>query len=84
MYTGGCFLTNEGVDSVDVKIVFLFGKSKRVKIIATDGASRYIRDYLESVDDEMFEQWLSYHYATCERLDLIGATNHSIDILQKI
>ena len=63
----------EEIDSINEEV-----KAKRVTIIATDGASRYIRDYLESVDDEMFEQWLSYHYATCERLDLIGATNHSI------
>ena len=52
---------------------------ERIKLIATDGASRYIR-----VDDETFAKWLSYHFATCERQDLIGATNHSLDILKKV
>ena len=56
----------------------------REKLIATDGASRYIREYLEEFDDETFEKWLSYHFATCERQDLIGATNHSLDILRKL
>lgn len=56
---------------------------ERVKLVATDGASRYIRDYLEEFDDETFNKWLSYHFATCERQDLIGATNHSLDILRK-
>jgi hypothetical protein len=26
----------------------------------------------------------SCHFATCERQDLIGATNHSLDILRKL
>ena len=56
---------------------------KRVKLVATDGASRYVREYLEDMDEETFEKWLSYHFATCERQDLIGATNHSLDILRK-
>ena len=57
---------------------------ERIKLVATDGASRYIRDYLEEFYDETFEKWLSYHFATCERQDLIGATNHSLDILRKL
>lgn len=56
---------------------------ERVKLVATDGASRYIREYLEEMDDLTFDKWLSYHFATCERQDLIGATNHSLDILRK-
>ena len=58
--------------------------NNRVKLVATDGASRYIRDCLEDMDEETFEKWLSYHFATCERQDLIGATNHSLDILRKL
>ncbi len=57
---------------------------ERVKLVATDGASRYVREFLEDMDDETFEKWLSYHFATCERQDLIGATNHSLDILRKV
>ena len=57
---------------------------ERINLVATDGASRYIRDYLEEFDDKTFEKWLSYHFATCERQDLIGATNHSLDILRKL
>ena len=46
--------------------------------------TKYMREYLEEMDDETFEKWLSYHFATCERQDLIGATNHSFDILRKV
>lgn len=38
---------------------------------------------LYEMNDEEFQLYLEYHMATCERMDLIGATNHSLDILQK-
>ena len=57
---------------------------ERVKLVGTDGASRYVREYLEEMDEATFDKWLSYHFATCERQDLIGATNHALDILRKL
>ena len=56
---------------------------ERIKIVATDGASRYIRDQLNAMDEKTFELWVDYHLHTCERMDLIGATHHSLDILKK-
>lgn len=56
---------------------------RRIKIVATDGASRYIKDCLEKMDAKTFEQWIDYHLHICERMDLIGATHHSLDILKK-
>ena len=56
---------------------------ERIKIVATDGASRYMKDYLNKMDEKTFEKWIDYHLHICERTDLIGATHHSLDILQK-
>ncbi|MBQ7775155.1 MAG: class I SAM-dependent methyltransferase [Lachnospiraceae bacterium] len=55
----------------------------REKIIATDGATNYMREVIDSMDKENFAYWLKYHLYICERQDLIGATNHSLDILRK-
>lgn len=55
---------------------------ERVKLIAADGAANYMRETIDAMDDETFEQWMRYHFATCERQDLIGATNHALDILR--
>lgn len=55
----------------------------RIKIVATDGASRYMKEYLNKMDDKTFEKWIDYHLHICERMDLIGATHHSLDILKK-
>ena len=74
----------EMVRTEDIERINASVPVERVKLVATDGASRYIREYLEEMDDETFEKWLSYHFATCERQDLIGATNHALDILRKV
>ena len=33
-------------------------------------------------DEETFEVFIEYHLKTCERLDLIGASSHILDILE--
>ncbi len=61
-----------------------FSNIKRVKLVATDGATNYMRDCIDSMDDATFELWMKYHFTVCERQDLIGATHHSLDILKKL
>ena len=61
-----------------------FSNLKRLKIIAADGATNYMRECVDSMDEKTFEVWMKYHLTICERMDLIGATNHGLDILQKI
>ena len=57
---------------------------KRLKLIATDGASNYKREFIDEMDDETFDKWMEFHFATCERQDLVGASNHTLDVLKKI
>ena len=54
----------------------------RIKLVATDGAAHYLRDLIDGMDRETFAKWMEYHFATCERQDLIGASNHTLDILK--
>lgn len=56
---------------------------ERLALIATDGASRYLGDMLEQMDEKLFRKYLDYHFSICERQDLIGASNHALDILRK-
>lgn len=58
--------------------------AERLKLIATDGASRYMCDMLEEMEEELYQKYLAYHFSICEREDLIGASNHVLDILRKI
>lgn len=61
-----------------------FPNIKRVKIVAADGATNYMRECIDEMDDATFDVWMKYHFSICERMDLLGATNHSLDILKKI
>ncbi|MBQ2601805.1 MAG: methyltransferase domain-containing protein [Oscillospiraceae bacterium] len=56
---------------------------ERLKLVATDGATNYMRQYIDSTDDETFEKWLDFHFTICERQDLIGASHHTLDILKR-
>ena len=56
---------------------------RRIKLVAADGATNYKRELIDAMDDETFERWMDYHFAICERQDLIGASHHTLDILQK-
>lgn|SRR5574344_312135 len=56
---------------------------KRIKIVAQDGATEYMKDIINKMDDETFKIYLDYHFSTCERLELLGSSRHILDILKK-
>lgn len=56
---------------------------KREKIVASDLFTHYIQDRVDSFSEAVFQIYVKYHLSICERADLIGATNHSLDILSK-
>jgi len=57
---------------------------ERIKIISPDGPANYMRPFLNQLTDEEFEHFVAYQMATCERMDLIGAGAHTLDILRKV
>lgn len=56
---------------------------ERVKLVATDGAAHYFSGFLKEADERVFEKWLEYHFAVCERQDIVGVSNHTLDIMVK-
>lgn len=70
----------EEIDALNANISDI----RRKKIIAADGATNYMRECVDTMDEKTFELWMKYHLSICERMDLIGATNHSLDILNKL
>lgn len=57
---------------------------RRIKIIAADGPADYMRQVLGKMDEETFQIFIDYHLSTCERKELLGASAHTLDILQNI
>jgi len=57
---------------------------ERLHYVATDMISRFIRESITEMDDKTFDLYLRFHYAVCERPDMVGMTHHSLDIFRKI
>ncbi|HBF3896418.1 TPA: class I SAM-dependent methyltransferase [Clostridioides difficile] len=55
----------------------------RLHYVASDGLALYMREAVDSMNDDAFALYLKYHLATCEREDLVGVTSHAIDIFRK-
>lgn len=56
---------------------------RRLHYVASDGCALLLRDSIDKMDDETFKLYLKYHFATCEREDLLGITSHALDIFRK-
>lgn len=55
----------------------------RLHYVAADGCALLMREAVDAMDDDAFNLYLEYHFATCEREDLMGITSHSVDIFRK-
>ena len=57
--------------------------ARRLHFVATDLYTLHMRDAIASMDEDTFARYLRYHFAICERPDMIGFTHHSLDIFKK-
>lgn len=55
----------------------------RLHYVAADGCALLLREAVDAMSAEAFALYLKYHFATCERGDLLGVTSHAIDIFRK-
>lgn len=55
----------------------------RLHYVAADGCALFMREAIENMDNDLFQLYLNYHFATCERADLASVTSHAIDIFRK-
>ena len=72
----------ELVRTEDVELIDFGFPVDRIRFVATDGAAHYFREFIDEMDKETFAKWMEYHFATCERQDLVGASNHTLDVLK--
>lgn len=52
-------------------------------LVATDGYTNHMREVVDQMDAETYALYLQYHFATCERSELIGLSHHTLDIMRK-
>lgn len=55
----------------------------QLHFVATDGYANHMRKTLEEMDEDTYRLFIQYHLATCERIDMMGYSNHTLDIFKK-
>jgi len=56
---------------------------QRLHYVATDGLMELMSGAIDRMKPARFELYMRYRLFLCEREDMAGATNHSLDILRK-
>jgi len=69
-------------DDID-ELMAAFPATKRLHLVASDGYAIWMREAVDAMDDAQFGLYLRYHFATCERGDLIGMSSHALDVFRK-
>ena len=54
-----------------------------LRFVASDGYANHMREKMCEMDERTFQLFVKYHLSTCERQDLIGYSNHTLDIFLK-
>ena len=55
----------------------------QLHFVASDGYTNHMRETVDGMDDRMYEIYVKYHLATCERPDMVGYSHHTLDIFRK-
>lgn len=56
----------------------------RLHSVGADLFTFYMKDTIDQMDEELYGLYLQYHFAVCERPDLVGASNHFLDVFWKL
>jgi len=56
---------------------------KRLHYVGADMLTHFIGNTVDAMDDATFRTYMQYHFCICEREDMVGATNHILDIFRK-
>lgn len=57
---------------------------QRLHYVGTDMYSHYFEEQIDNMNDTLYQKYLEYTYTICENQNLVGVSNHSLDILRKM
>ncbi len=68
----------EDVDRLDA-----FLDAEHLHYVGTDMFTYYRRDDIDALDARLYEKYLAYTMSICENPHLVGASNHTLDVLRR-
>ena len=67
----------------DIDALMTHFSTTRLHYVGSDMATNYMRPVIDDMDDDFFAVYLNYHFAICERADMVGTSHHILDIHRK-
>ena len=67
----------------DIDALMAHFSTTRLHYVGSDMATNYMRPVIDDMDDDFFAVYLNYHFAICERADMVGTSHHILDIHRK-
>ncbi len=55
----------------------------RLHYVGTDMVTNHMREEVDAMEADFFALFLKYHFAICERADMVGISHHILDIFRK-
>ncbi len=68
----------------DIDLLMSSFNVERLHFVGTDMISHYFRDRINEMADDVYNKYLEYHLYICERTDMIGFSNHFLDVFRKL
>lgn len=68
----------EQIDALDERL-----EADRLHYVGSDMFTRYRRSDIDSLDERLYEKYIAYTLSICEKTHLVGASNHTLDVLRK-
>lgn len=73
-----CLYRQEEIDALNADLPV-----SRLHFVGADLATNYMREAIDTMEQELFDFYVQYHFTICERSDLVGASHHFLDVLRK-
>lgn len=51
--------------------------------VSSDGLTELLKDRINTMDDENYDQYIRYHFYICEKPEFLGASNHLLFVAEK-
>jgi|GEM_PF-7098994 len=46
--------------------------------------TRYSREVIDAMGDGLYQKYIAYTFSICENQNLVGISNHTLDVLRKL
>ena len=67
----------------EIRALMAHFSATRLHFVGSDMLTDFIRAELADMDDSLFEMYLRYQLVICERADMVGTSQHFLDICRK-